>query len=93
MPLRTGALATSGDDERCIEFDGVRYGHILNPRTGWPLRRFAAVSVVVDFYVVAGSAATIAMLKEDEGPGWLASLGLPHLWIDVDGRSGGDLWV
>jgi thiamine biosynthesis lipoprotein len=31
------------------------------------------------------------MLKEDEGPAWLEQLGLPHLWIDVDGHSGGPL--
>jgi thiamine biosynthesis lipoprotein len=93
LQLRTGALASSGDYERRIEVAGVRYGHILNPRTGWPVRRMAAVSVLADFCVVAGSAATIAMLKEDDGPAWLEQLGLPHLWIDVDGRSGGPLAV
>lgn len=91
LQLRSGALASSGDYERCIEIGGVRYGHILNPRTGWPVRRMAAVSVLADFCVVAGSASTIAMLKEDDGPAWLEQLGLPHLWIDVDGRSGGPL--
>ena len=34
--LRTGALATSGDVFKFIEQDGTRYGHILNPTTGWP---------------------------------------------------------
>ena len=51
----------------------------------------AAVTVAADLCVVAGSAATIAMLKGDDGPRWLAGLGLAHLWIDVDGRAGGDL--
>lgn len=91
LQLRSGALASSGDYERCIEIGGVRYGHILNARTGWPVRRMAAVSVLADFCVVAGSASTIGMLKEDDGPAWLKQLGLPHLWIDVDGRSGGQL--
>jgi thiamine biosynthesis lipoprotein len=91
LHLRAGALASSGDYERRIEIAGVRYGHILNPRTGWPVRRLAAVSVLAEFCVVAGSASTIAMLKEDDGPAWLEQLGLPHLWIDVDGRSGGPL--
>jgi thiamine biosynthesis lipoprotein len=87
--LHEGALASSGDYERCIVLDGVRYGHVLNPKTGWPVRHLAAVSVVGDFCVVAGSASTIAMLKEDDGPAWLDSLGLPHLWVDVQGNSGG----
>ncbi|MBK8958987.1 MAG: FAD:protein FMN transferase [Proteobacteria bacterium] len=91
LELQRGALASSGDYERCILVDGVRYGHILNPRSGWPVRRLAAVSVVADFCVIAGSASTIAMLKEEEGPAWLAALGLRHLWVDVDGNSGGDL--
>ena len=89
--LSDGALASSGDYERCIVVDGVRYGHILNPLSGWPVRHLAAVSVVADFCVIAGSASTIAMLKEEAGAAWLAALGLRHLWVDVDGRSGGDL--
>jgi FAD:protein FMN transferase len=44
LSLTEGALASSGDYERCIVLDGVRYGHILNPKTGWPVRHLAAVS-------------------------------------------------
>jgi FAD:protein FMN transferase len=89
--LYEGALASSGDYERCILVNGVRYGHVLNPKTGWPVRHLAAVSVVGDFCVVAGSASTIAMLKESDGTGWLQDLGLPHLWVDVHGVSGGSI--
>jgi thiamine biosynthesis lipoprotein len=89
--LREGALASSGDYERCVEVDGVKYGHVLNPKTGWPVRYLAAVSVVGDFCVVAGSASTIAMLKEEHGPGWLENLGLPHLWVSVQNDMGGTL--
>jgi thiamine biosynthesis lipoprotein len=91
VSLSEGALASSGDYERCIEVNGVRYGHVLNPKTGWPVKYLAAVSVVGDFCVVAGSASTIAMLKEDSGPEWLASLGLPYLWVDVNHSVGGTL--
>jgi thiamine biosynthesis lipoprotein len=91
LALKRGAVASSGDYERCITLDGVRFGHILNPKTGWPVRNMAAVSVVGDLCVVAGSASTIAMLKEDKGPAWLAEMGLPHLWVDVSGNVGGSL--
>jgi FAD:protein FMN transferase len=91
IELSRGAVASSGDYERCITVNGVRYGHILNPITGWPVRKLAAVSVVGDFCVVAGSASTIAMLKEEGGPAWLEALGLPHLWVDVNGEIGGSL--
>ena len=91
LSLHKGALASSGDYERCISVGGVRYGHILNPKTGWPVRHLAAVSVLGDFCVVAGSASTIAMLKEENGHAWLEGLGLPHIWVDVHGNTGGSL--
>jgi Membrane-associated lipoprotein involved in thiamine biosynthesis len=91
VALRQGALATSGDYERCFTLDGRRYGHILNPRTGWPVQGLAAVSVIADYCVVAGSAATIGMLKENAGKTWLVGLGLPHLWVDTQGKIGGSL--
>ena len=91
LTISRGAVANSGDYERCIVIDGVRYAHILNPKTGWPVKYLAAVSVISDFCVVAGSASTIAMLKEEHGPLWLKQLGLPHLWVDVNGHRGGDL--
>jgi len=89
--LHSGALASSGDYERCITLNGVRYGHVLNPQTGWPVNYMAAVSVIGEFCVVAGSASTIGMLKGEGGPAWLNALGLPHLWVNVQGESGGSL--
>ncbi len=50
-----------------------------------------SVSVIGEFCVVAGSASTIAMLKGEEEPEWLNALGLPHLWVNVQGESGGSL--
>jgi thiamine biosynthesis lipoprotein len=81
-------FTSSGDYQRCIVIDGVRYAHILNPKSGWPVKHLAAVSVKSDFCVVAGRASTIAMLMEEQGPDWLKELGLPHLWIDTSGKQG-----
>lgn len=91
VSLNAGSVASSGDYERCIIVDGVRYGHLLNPRTGWPVQHLAAVSVVGDLCVVAGSASSIAMLKDRDGPAWLEKMGLPHYWVDVRGNTGGSL--
>jgi thiamine biosynthesis lipoprotein len=91
VELARGAIASSGDYERFVEIDGRRYGHILSPRTGMPVRGLAAVSVVADECVVAGSAATIAMLMEARAPQWLAEVGLPHLFVDDDLHLGGTL--
>ncbi|NOQ16642.1 MAG: FAD:protein FMN transferase [Methyloprofundus sp.] len=91
IALTQGALASSGDYERFIVVDGVRYSHVLNPKTGWPVKYMSSVSVVGDFCVVAGSASTIAMLKEEKGAKWLEDLALPHLWSNVLGEDGGSL--
>jgi thiamine biosynthesis lipoprotein len=87
--LAQGALASSGDYERHVMIDGRRYCHILSPKTGFPISGMAAVSVVAGQCIVAGSACTIAMLKEREGPQWLAELGLPHVWCDESLHIGG----
>jgi FAD:protein FMN transferase len=91
IDLARGAIATSGDYERFVEIGGERYGHILSPRTGMPVRSLSGVSVVADECVVAGSATTIAMLMEGLGPAWLAELGLPHVFMDREMRIGGTL--
>ncbi|MGE5608102.1 MAG: FAD:protein FMN transferase [Bacillota bacterium] len=47
MPLSNMAVATSGDYRNYIEEDGVRFCHIIDPQTGYPIRhRLASVSVV-----------------------------------------------
>lgn len=89
IELYSGGIASSGDYERCITLDGIHYGHILNPKTGWPVHCMAAVTVVADLCVLAGSAATIGMLKQHQGPDWLEVLGLRHFWVDVHGKLGG----
>ena len=89
--LKQGALASSGDYERCVFINSTRYSHILNPKTGWPVNYFSAVTVMSQHCVLAGSAATIAMLKEQAGSDWLTQLTLPHLWIDIQGQQGGSL--
>jgi len=92
IPLASGAIATSGDYERSMVVDGRRYGHILDPRTGWPVEGLMAASVVAPHCVVAGTATTIALLQPAEaGRAWLAELGLPHLCVDRALRPHGSL--
>ncbi len=90
LSVANGAVASSGDYERFMEIDGVRYSHILDPTTGWPVRGLAAVTVSTDACIVAGSLATVAMLKASNGPAWLQTLGVPHVWMDEQGAVGGN---
>lgn len=93
VPLYSGGIATSGDYERFMVVDGVRYSHLLDPRTGWPVESMACVSVVADHCLVAGTATTVSMLKGGvEGPRWLDDLGLPNVRMDATGKLSGALW-
>jgi thiamine biosynthesis lipoprotein len=85
IPLLSGALASSGDYQRFIMIDNEKYCHILNPKTGWPVKGFAAVSVWAPECVVAGTVATTAMLKgESEGEIWLNEVGCHYLTVNQD---------
>jgi thiamine biosynthesis lipoprotein len=77
-----GGVATSGNYERFMLVDGRRYGHILSPLTGWPVRGLASVTVKADQCLIAGTLSTITMLKgKPEGVEWLKNMALPNLVI------------
>ncbi|MBI5660273.1 MAG: FAD:protein FMN transferase [Nitrosomonadales bacterium] len=82
FPLRHGGLATSGDARRFLKKNGKRYGHILNPKTGWPVRGAPrSVSVKADSCIDAGMLATFAMLKGPDAGVFLKAEGVEHFII------------
>lgn len=91
IALGDGALATSGDYERFFEVDGVRYCHILNPRTGHPVRTIRSVTVVTPLCIAAGSYCTIAMLLEHGARAFLQAESLPYLLVGEAGDVSGPL--
>ena len=81
LDVRQGAICTSGDARRFLLKDGVRYGHILDPRTGWPVRRAPRlVTVAGGNCTEAGLLATLAMLAGADAEAFLAAQGVPH-WV------------
>lgn len=82
-----GALATSGDYERFMVIDGQRHCHILDPRTGWPVRHWQSVSVVAPVCLAAGALATVAMLKGAEALAWLDAQEVGYLAVDALGQA------
>jgi len=64
LDLEYGALATSGDSHRFLLKDGVRFSHVLDPRTGWPVPDAPrSVTVAASSCTEAGLLSTLAMLK------------------------------
>lgn len=74
-------LATSGDARRFLLKQGKRYGHILDPRTGWPMEDTPrSVTVAARTCLEAGTLATLAMLQGPEAERFLGREGVQS-WI------------
>lgn len=91
LPIVSGAVATSGDYERYLDFEGRRYSHILNPKTGESVAGLQSVTVLAPSCLVAGSISTIAMLRgggheKHSGAAWLANCGAHYLAVGADGK-------
>jgi thiamine biosynthesis lipoprotein len=79
LDLTQGALATSGDTHRYLLKDGVRYGHIMDVRTGWPVPGApASVTVAAGTCVEAGMLATLSMLQGAGAEGFLERQGVRY---------------
>lgn len=73
--LANVGVASSGDANRYLEIDGVRYSHIIDPRTGEPLvRRCVATVVAADATAADALASAVCVLGIDETPKLLERL-------------------
>lgn len=84
LPVYSGGMATSGDYERFFEHNGRRYCHLLNPVSGQPVSYWASATILAPSCLLAGTLASIAMLKEASASDWLADQNLHALLIRPD---------
>jgi thiamine biosynthesis lipoprotein len=81
LALPRGALATSGDARRHVIVRGRRLGHILDPRTGWPVEGAPrSVTVMAPTCTEAGTLATLAILRGRDAARFLEAQGVQH-WV------------
>jgi thiamine biosynthesis lipoprotein len=81
LDLEYGALATSGDSRRYLLKDGIRYGHILNPLTGWPVPDSPrSVTVAASSCTEAGLLSTVALLHGAGAQAYLDDQGVRY-WL------------
>jgi thiamine biosynthesis lipoprotein len=82
LELSEGALTTSGDARRFLLKDGVRYSHILDPRTGWPVTDPPrSVTVAASTCMEAGLISTLAMLQGAGAEAFLQAEGVQAWWV------------
>lgn len=76
-----GGLATSGDARRYVTWRGKRLGHILDPRTGWPVADAPrSVTVLAGSCLEAGTLSTLAILRGAGAREFLDEAGVKY-WL------------
>lgn len=85
--VSTNAIATSGDYRNFFEFDGQRFSHTIDPRTGRPVtHELASVTVVFDNAAIADAYATALMvLGPDAGMDLAERLHIAAYFLVRDG--------
>ncbi len=58
LPIKSGAVVTSGNYEKYQVFNGKRYSHIIDPRTGYPASGIISVTVFAPKAELADALAT-----------------------------------
>ncbi len=72
IELSNCAVSTSGDLEQAVEIDGVRYAHILDPKTGLGLTKHLAVTIIASDATTSDALATAACVAGPERAAALA---------------------
>jgi len=86
LELGDGSLSTSADNESYFELDGVRYHHVLDPRTGWPARGLRSATVLHPEGTVADALSTaVLVLGAERGLEVARRLGAEAVLVDERG--------
>ena len=90
IPASDLAIVTSGGYQRFLEFEGKRYAHILDPRTGWPLDEASSAQSItvtaVDATDADAFATAVAVMGPEKGLAFVESH--PGLEAVIVTRSG-----
>ncbi len=88
LPVANSAISTSGDYERFFELDGVRYAHIIDPRTGYPVQHMRSVTIIAkEAWFSDGLAKGVFVLGVEKGMKLIEDLpDVEAVVIDGDGQ-------
>ncbi len=66
FPVVDAAVATSGNYEKFVEFNGIKYSHIINPRTGYPSSGLVSVTIFAKSSELCDALATSVFVTGSE---------------------------
>ena len=75
------SVFTSGDYERFFQYEGKRYPHIIDPRSGHPADQATSVTVLHSNASLADAAATALFVAGDDWPKIARSMGVEHVML------------
>ncbi len=83
------SVVTSGIYQRGFDRDGVRYHHILDSATGWPVQNgLASVTIIADSSAMADAMSTACfVLGREKGMSFARKMGVQAVFIDTDGNA------
>jgi thiamine biosynthesis lipoprotein len=88
VKLNDMTVATSGDYEQYFEQDGIRYHHIIDPKTGYPARGLQSVTVINESNTFADALATaVFVMGKEKGMRLIENLNNTEaMIIDEEGK-------
>lgn len=87
ISVSNAAVATSGSARKGFHIGGKNFGHVIDPRIGWPVEAIVSVSVVADTAATADALATILGVQQPaDAIGEANEMGIPIFIVDCDGR-------
>lgn len=87
LTLTEISVATSGDYQRYFIKDGIRYHHILDPRTGFPAKGLISATVIGRSKTsMDGFSSAVFILGADKGAALLKKTGAEGIMVMEDGR-------
>jgi len=91
--LKNSAVSTSGDAEQFVEIGGIRYSHIIDPRTGKALTGKRSVTVVATHGIDSDALATaVSVLNPQEGLTLIDAMPSTAALIVAETNSGTQTW-
>ena len=86
IATENGFISTSGTYERFFDYNGIRYHHILNPKTGYPVQNgLASVTIVSDSGILSDALSTACfVMGKEEGKKLAEKYGCQAVFVTDD---------